>query len=384
MMVLLKHFIRSSLSYRLKRKFLLSLFLYTSSYANSYLKNNFIEDKDSYILSGYVEAYSTKLPFNLFEKQWDLLPQRDSLNTNFATLNYDISYNNSNNIRFGMFREKSVNTIINDGFIDTWYDALQDFNVLLKKSSITTELDTVDIYAEGNFYDTSGLFVQKVISPYRYNYLSLKTKFYYGKEMQYINTVGYNNKSRFELDLEYYYTDDNIVTKNNYQDDIYNGYGYGFDLEYIYYDNIWYIYAGLLNIGANIYWNSITHIYYKFDSDTTYYDEDGYKHSRAFGNGYYEFDIDYKQKIPMYHKLSIDYKINEYLNIGNNLVGYKSANFNEPYIMINKNNHRVKFGYGIEVKNAVFGYYYKNIGIQLSNKIGSNQSNLITTYKITF
>jgi len=356
-----------------KRKFILSLFLFIQyTYASNYSS------------TGYIEAYSDKLSFDIFDEKWEQLPNHNKSNNAFGTIYYDIAYKNNKYLKFGIFREQTLDIIINDGFIKTWYNSSNDFNTLLRKSNIKDDLDTINIYGYANMYDSDGLYLEKSININSNSMISLKTKFYHGKELQYLETKGYNNKNRFELDLDLYYSTQNIVTKNEDHDNNFNGYGYGFDIEYNYNVDKLDIYLSVLNIGAKIKWNSITHMYYKFDSQTVYTGEDGYDHAKAFGNGYYKYDTTYTQKLPLRYKADIKYRIFDNIYLGDSVIANNYSSFNEIYTKYLYANQQYKFGYFIENKLANFGFGYKNFIIEISNKFGSNNKLINLKYKISF
>ncbi len=366
---------------------LLLILIVKHGYASDYLKYNFIEEKNSYISSGYVEAYSDHLPFDIFDDDWDVLPTHHLSNSAFGTLYVDIHYNDNNNFRYGLFSEKSINININDGFIQTWYNATQDFNKFFTKLKdiSTMELNTQDIQGDGSFYDTEGLFLQKIIPLKNNHNLSLKTKFYYADELKELIVRGYNNEVKFFLETNYFYTHEDILLKQENKNNDFNGYGYGFDLEYIYNDDSWYLYVGLLNIGAFIDWKSVTKQHLIFETQNKYKGDDGLSHVDAtiHGDGY-TYDINYKQKLPRYWKSAIVYKYNDSINIGENIIGYKDIYYNESYVIYKQSDIGYKLGYFRENKVANFGIYFKNINIEISNKFGSADTIYNASYDIKF
>lgn len=383
--ILVKHC--SSLSFSLiKKRSLLCvalLFLLSNSVNASYLKNDFRDDANTTHVRGFVELLSDKLVPNIFEKEWQEMPSHNKQNNAFGEVYFDI-YHNFTNFKFGILREQKLKTTINDGFIQTWYYAEKDFTTLLSKSDIGDNLDTIDIEANLNYYDTDGLFIQKIIPFEEHHFLSIKIKFYSATEMQYLDLKGYNSSSRFELGYDYYYAQKNYISKNEDNNKIYTGLGFGVDLEYIYNDDSFYIYGGILNIGSFIEWKNITLMHYDFDSSTKYLGEDGYYHLKAFGIGYYKFDVDYRQKIPMQYRASLDYSVNDDFSLGSNSSGYKDVIFNELYMTHSIYGDRYKVGYMIETENASFGAYFKYISLEISNNFEMSFRSIQASYHIKY
>ena len=364
----------------------LSFFLFSLNiYANDYLKYNFIEKKDTYILSGQIDGYSSSLPFDIFEKDWDSLPSDKKINKAYGKIYFDLGYNSNYDLKVGIFSQKEAYLELNDGFINTWYSATKDWTTLVNKKTFS-DIPSIPIDGYGNYSYTKGIYLQKVLKLSNKHHISAKAKFFAGEQMQDIKTYGYNSETRFNLLVDYYYTDKNIITKSEQHDDSFSGYGYGFDLEYIYQDDRFYIYTGILNIGASIDWDSITYMHYEFDSDNlSKYDPDHPQVKLPLASGYYKFDISYSQKLPRYYKGIVDYKIDDMVSIGDSLFYYdKDLISNELYTSLNLKNSFYKLGYFYENKVVNFGYGYKNINIEVSNKFGTSNTILNGSYKISF
>jgi hypothetical protein len=161
--------------------------------------------------------------------------------------------------------------------------------------------------------------------------------------------------------------------------------GYGMDIEYIYRKNKLYFYGGIFNIGSFIKWKNITYMHYDFNSQMIYMGEDGYNHYRPFASGYYKYNIDFKQKIPMYYKTTIDYKLDDIYNIGLNTDFYSNNSYNELYFTTLLLSSKIKVGYIYENRNIICGINYYNFQFELSNKFGSNHQTVFKgAYKIAF
>ena len=351
--------------------FLASLFLSFGStlFAIDYLENDFRDINNTTHIRGILNPKSDNLALNVFEYEWVVMPQHKKNNTAFGTLYFDMYYN-FNSFKLGVFEERTSSIEANSGFIQTWYKSSKDFNIFLHKNDIGQEIDYTDISGDVNYYDTRGVYLQKVFSLNQYNFLSVKLKFYYANDIQNITLDGYNTKDRFQASFDYYYSDKNYISNNDDHDKNYNGYGYGFDVEYIYNKDKLYIYAGLLNIGGHINWKGISKMHYDFDSETIYLGEDGYNHKRPFGVGKYSYNINYNQELPLFYRGSFDYKVTNNISIGNNLNGYNSVVFNEVYLNTKIYHGRYKVGYIYEIKSFIFGAYFKYFKVEISNNFG--------------
>ena len=308
------------------------------------------------------------------------MPEHQENNTAFGSIYFDLYYN-FKDFKIGVFEERTTAIEMNNGFIETWYKADKDFNVLLHKSDIGSEISYDSILGEANYYHTRGIYIQKVFSLGKYNFLAVKLKYNLAKDIQYLQLNGYNTQNQFQASFDYYYSDENYISHNNMHDKDYKGSGFGLDIEYIFNYKKFYFYAGLLNIKSYIKWKSITKMHYDFDSVTVYKGSDGYNHRKPFGSGKYSYDVDYRQKLPMFYHSAINYEINDYLSIGDNLEGYRSTTFNEIYLNTKILNSRYKIGYIYEAKNLTFGAYFNHLKVEISNRF--SYSNKLLQAKIT-
>lgn len=273
---------------------------------------------------------------------------------------------------------------MNNGFIQTWFEASEDFSTLLNKSDIGNSIDYTKIKGNANYFNTLGFFLQKDFTYKKYHHFAIKSKFYGAKDIEYLKVKGENSNEQFKLSLDYYYSKRNRISKNNSHDNSYSGYGYGFDLEYIYKNKNLYIYSGILNILGTIHWSSISKMHYDLNSNTIYKDDNGFNKVRPFGIGSYKQNINYKQKLPLYYKSTIDYKIANSSYLGNNLIGNKNTIFNEIYLRKEFKNFAFKTGYIIENKNMNFTLAMPNVKIHISNNFSFSNTILQASYKIDF
>ncbi len=367
--------------------------LTTQSYASSYLQNDFRDEIGKTNFQIYVDGKTEQLPLNLFDDTWDQLPKHNEENSAFGTL-YNSLDHTYENFTVGIYQEKNINVNFNDGFINTWFLANQNFAKLLTKTTIGAELNKEIIKAKGEYYYVQGIYFQKIVVPSSNQWLSLKTNLIYGKELQSLNVNGSNSNQRFLLSFDYFYNYKNVISKNKDNLDTDNGLGYGFDVEYIYEKNNLYLYGGLFNLGGKIYWKDITKMHYDFDSKQIYIGDDGYNHLKPFGVGYYEFHTNYTQKLPLYYKATIDYKLNDTFSLGNNLNGYSNIVFNEPYTSVKIGNTIYKLGYVLGNDDATFGVMFekinlfgakiKNLNLEVSNKFGSGNDTMMGRVGFSF
>ncbi len=295
---------------------------------------------------------------------------------------FDTHYINDD-INIGIFRQKSIDISMNSGFIQTLYYSSNDFSTLLNSNNIGNDLTSQTIDANLNYADIQGIFFEKKFDLNSKHSIKTKIKLYQAKNIQYLNVKGSNN-NRFVMSFDYYYSQNNIISKNNNHNDNYSGLGYGVDLEYAYRDDNFYFCLNALNINTYIDWNSITKMHYDFDSQTIYMGDDGFNHIKAFGIGYYEYDIDYKQKIPIRYKAILEYKIDNSISVGDKL-DVNNSIYNELYIKKNYNSSfDVKFGYIYELKNMILGISYKNLAVEISNGFNSSNRIIKAGFKVNF
>jgi hypothetical protein len=364
--------------------FLLFLFLFTISYGSSidYFSNDFRDKNNTIYLTNQTDIKSNKLNIKVFDNKWINLPSHIKSNSIFGYMNFE-AYYTFNNIKLGIMQRKSIDLKVNEGFMQTWDNIDDGFTGLLNQNSIGNSIDNINIKGSVDYIYTKGIFLQKVMN---YHNHSVSTRFNYfnGKDMQYLNINGDNNK-HFKMSLDYYYTKKNRISKNTDHQDNFNGVGYGMDIEYIYRKNKLYFYGGIFNIGSFIKWKNITYMHYDFNSQMIYMGEDGYNHYRPFASGYYKYNIDFKQKIPMYYKTTIDYKLDDIYNIGLNTDFYSNNSYNELYFTTLLLSSKIKVGYIYENRNIICGINYYNFQFELSNKFGSNHQTVFKgAYKIAF
>ena len=384
-MVLLRHYI-SILTNTTKKNLIILLFLcfYSSNlYGLNYLENDFRDRSNSTYLNGILDIKSNSLNINIVEQKWDTLPEHKNINSAYGKLYFDI-YHNFKNIKIGIFKDLNINYKVNSGFIQTLYHAKKDFTTLLNKNDIGNSIEYIDISGYLTYIQSEGFFLQKVISYSQNHFFGLKFKLFKVNEIQYLNTSGSNSSEKFDMSFDYYYSDKNFISKNNLHDDSYKGYGYIFDLEYIYEKENLYIYASILNLNSTIKLNSITHMHYDFDSQTIYKGDDGYNHYKPFGVGYYKYNIDFKYKLPKSYKATINYKLNNTVSIGNNTNIYNDITFNESYIKIKRANYSYKLGYLYENKDIKLSLYFKNITLDITNNFAKSNKIITAGYKVIF
>lgn len=327
-------------------------------------------------MRGIIDPKSNKLLFNVFDHNWDTIPEHEKENYAFGVTYADLYYS-FDSYKIGVFWQKTAVIDMDEGFLETWYYADKDFNTLLHKEDIGSNFQPAHIGGEANYYDSYGIYLQKVYTINKNNFLSLKLKMHYPKVMQYLSVSGYNTQSRFVGGFDYYYSDENYISKSLEKPQNPKGYGYGVDLEYIYKQEDLYIYAGLLNIGGRIHWSGLTKMHYDFDSKTIYKGSDGFNHLKPFGSGRYEYDVSYIQKMPLFYKASLDYQLNDSVSVGNNLAGQEKNVFNEPYVTCKVLQTRFKLGYIYKADTVVFGFFMNHLKLELSNKLGPSNKAII-------
>ncbi len=377
-----------------KLSWILPLFLLTQHLpALDYFENDFRDKNNTTHINTILEIKSNSLPIDVFEKDWDTMPSHKTDNYAFGQLYFDI-YHNFYDFKIGIFKEEKLYFNINDGFIQTWYHAKKDFNTLLHKAEIGNDISYVNIDADINYYDTQGLFIQEIIPLSKNHTFSVKVKLLKAKDLQSLEVYGKNDSQKFQMSFDYYYSDKNHISKNKNHDDIYQGSGYGFDLEYIYDNDKIYFYSGILNLNSYINWESITFMHYDFDSGiypnkcttlgVTYIKDNGYLGCKSFGTGYYKYNINFKQKLPILYKVTLDYKIKDFLSIGNNLDMSENIYFNETYINMRILNSAYKLGYIHENENILLGAYFENIDLSISKDLSTSSKIIQAKLHISF
>jgi len=159
-----------------------------------------------------INLYSDKLYFDVFSHKWEELPSDKSTNRAINFSNMAI-YKNYQKFSIG-YRYRSEGILeINKGFIETWYYASNDFNTLTKKSDIGYFISEPDIYGILNYYQMDSIFYKRFLKNNN-SILSLTFNILRGKQLQYMEVKGNNEKDRFITDIDYYYTDKNLLLKN--------------------------------------------------------------------------------------------------------------------------------------------------------------------------
>lgn len=357
-------------------------FFTTSTYALSYLENDFRDTNTTYHLRILIDAKSNNLHFDVFDHEWINPPPYKKDNYAFGNL-YADTYVKIDSYKLGVFKQELAQIHINDGFIQTWQKSQQNFTTFLGKKDINKELEANLVYGDANYYDAQGIYLQRILNITQNNYLSVKVKLNYADKLQFIQADGYTDSQEFKGKFDYYYRKKNYITNRDDKDGS-AGTGYGLDLEYIYnYKNI-YVYLGIFNLYSFIYWKNVTLMHYDLDSTTIYKGDDGYNHYRPFGKGYYKDNVHLKQKLPEYYKASLNYEFNDYIATGDNLDIYDSILYNEIYINAKVYNGRYKLGYAYENRELLFAAYYKYFAIEISNYFGLSNNILKASCKISF
>lgn len=329
-----------------------------------------------------MDAQSNKLPFNIFDQEWKKIPPHKRSNDAFGQV-YTDAYVDYNGLKFGVFGEKMVQIHINEGFFQTWFYAQKDFLQLLFNKDIYKTIPQNPIDGKATSYNSYGVYVQKVFQPKESHFLSLKLKIHYVDQLHDIKANGYTNDTKFVGNFDYYYSEKNLISKGNTQGNTPQGIGYGIDLEYLYHKDKWYFYLGGYNLGSYIYWKNVTLMHYDFDSDIIYKDTDGYNHYKPFGQGYYKYNLSFKQKLPQYYKTSLNYELNSNLSLGSNVKIYENLYVTEPYINAGFSFLRYKLGYQIQDNTLLFALYHRYFILEISNKFGPSNDALQVQLKIS-
>ncbi len=357
--------------------------LQTQLFALSYYSYDFRDANDTINFSAKIDAQSDKLPFNIFDQEWEEVPAHKKSNNAFAQI-YSDAYYNYGGFKFGVFGEKIAQISINDGFVELLYNSQKDFFQLLASKEIYKTMAQKPIEGEGNYCDAYGVFVQKVFTVQSAHYLSLKAKLNYANDLHHIRANGYTDSEKFVGSFDYVYSKKNLISKNPTLSESPQGLGYGVDIEYVYNRDKLYFYMGAFNVASYVYWKNVTFMHYDLDSEVIYVGEDGYKHYKPFGVGYYEYGVSFKQKLPQYYRASLNYELFENMAIGNNLKAYENVHSNEPYVNLKIYKGRYKLGYQLENKTLLFGAYYKYVNLEVSNKFGFAGNVLQAGVKISF
>jgi len=336
----------------------------------------------NYKIEADLNLYSDKLKLNIFEDKWDKIPSYEPLNraVDFSYISVS-TFDNNKNYEFG-YRYRSEGYIaVNKGFIETWYYASNDFDTLLKMKDVGYYIDEPEIYGILNYLETDSLFY-KIALKGNGSGLFATLNLFRGRSIEYMEVTGFNEEKHFVADIDYYFSDKNFLTSIEDENKDSEGYGLGFDIEFLSLNNQRFnFFAGFYNLGAFIQWKGITRLVYHFDSNTKYVGEDGYYHYRPFGVGRYYFNSSYRQRVPFYGKYKLSYKLYPDFTIGDSAFwNDKGVNFNQLYIK----SHNLKLGYVVENKNFVFGVYGKSFQIELSKNLDTNGKYIKLSSEIEF
>ena len=308
-------------------------------------------------LESDINVYSNRLYLDLFDNKWQKIPSNENMNRAFDYSSLILSFNKKKySLGIGYYSEGLVK--INKGFIQTWYYADNNFNTLLKKSDVGYYITEPKIYELLNYSQFRSVFYKK-----NYKGFSLKFSIIQGKVLQYMKVNGINYKNRFIADLNYYYSDKNILMTNYLKSNNYKGLGYSVD---VFYKKIFPTFEyslGFYNILGAVRWKNIILMKYHFDSDTRYKDENGYYHYRPFGIGRF-IKTDFYQKLPFYISYKFKKLLRKFFIEDEGL--YSSGTRYDSFFLGKK---YFKVGYVPQIKNVIFGIESKNINVELSNNI---------------
>ena len=304
-----------------------------------------------------INIYSDKLYLDVFDSKWNKIPSNEPINRTIDYSNIMFAINKKDySYGIGYFDEGVVK--VNKGFIQTWYYASEDFNTLLKKSDVGYYVTEPNIYGIMNYFQSQALFFQD-----NFKYFNVRFSLLRGKVLQYMKVNGVNTQNHFIADLDYYYSDKNILMKNYVKSNNYKGLGYSLDITTSKKLNSYEVFLGFYNILGAIEWKDIILMRYHFDSNTKYIGDDGYYHYRPFGYGKF-INTDFYQKLPFYLKYKIKKKFKKFFIEDEGLYS-SGARFDTLFI----GKKICKIGYTPQAKNIVFGAEGRNFNIELSNNI---------------
>ena len=326
----------------------------------------------TFSIKGDVNIYSDSLYLDTFDRIWDTIPSKKKMNRLFDYSNIEISFRNKDfTYGIGYFDESVIK--LNDGFIQTWYYASQDFNTLLKKSDVGYYITNPDIYGIMNYSQSQSVFVEK-----NFNYLNVRFSVLRAKEIQYMKVNGKNTQKRFIMDLDYYYAGKNILMERYIKSDNYKGLGYSLDITASKKFNSYEIFLGFFNVIGAIQWKDIILMRYHFDSQTKYIGSDGYYHYRPFGQGKF-IKTDFYQKLPFYFKYKIKKSFKKFFLEDEGMYS-SGARFDTLFI----GKKIFKIGYTPQAKNVVFGINTKHFDIELSNNIKYHSKFIKLNFEFTY
>jgi len=342
-----------------------------------------LDSNNTFHLKTTIDIKSDHPPLDTFEEKWTTLPNHKEQNSIYGDISLQ-SYYNFKEYKIGALKEYSIDISMNSGFIQTWYYANRDFNTLLHKSNIGQSVSSTNIEGYLNYYEVEGFYLQKIWHPKQNHFFSTKLKLLQGKEYQSLDIKGTNTNSRFRTSFDYYYSDKNYISKNNDHTTNYSAKGYGVDLEYIYKSENFYGYLGLYNIFGSLYWDGVSLMHYDLDSKTIYKGDDGYNHQKAFGVGYYKYDINYKQKLNRHTKVELSYNLSENFILNNSTNIYTNSIYNNTAILYKRDNSFYKIGYIQELNKFNLGIYLKYLSVELYNSFDLQKNLLFLNFHCNF
>jgi len=308
----------------------------------------FAEDLNttSFGISGSLDIKSDSLPLNIFEKEWSTLPEHKVSNNAFGGISYEAFWK-IDDLKIGVFEEISIDMFMNDGFIETWFEASKDFSTLLGMRGIGNSLRNFPIQASVDYFESEGLYLEKLFVLNAQQF-SGKIKFHHAKNIQLLRLNGSNQNGDFATTFDYYYTKKNYISKNRSNSDDGSGVGYSVDLEYTSkpFANL-NVYLGIINALSSLKWSGVALMHYDLDSSKPL--------GEPFGVGYYKYNQTFNQTLPIYGKMKIDYELTDNLSIGNNTDANKNTLFNEVYGKTKYREYSFKVGKIIEANQFIFG-----------------------------
>lgn len=361
---------------------MLPLLFSTPLFSFEYLYNDFSDKQTHFRASSYLNAKSNLLTFGEMDENWDTLPEHKHNNRAFGLISHKFTFE-QDGVRVGFFDEQIAQIEANSGFVHTLYSAQKNFFTFLAQEDSYETIAAVPINGKANYLISRGLSLQKVFNLNQIHFFGSTLKLHQGKSFQHFEAQGKNDSNRLLGSMDYYYSEKNYLTGREDQDAS-SGLGYSVDLEYIYKKNNLYLYAAVFNLYSFLYWRDITYLTYDFDSEVIYRDEEGYNNYRPFGKGKYNFNQNFKQRIPQYYKASANYELSPVFALGNIMELYDGVLYNQPYVNVRVGSFRYKIGYVIENKESVFGFYSKYLLAEISNNFGPSNNVLQAKCTIRF
>ena len=329
--------------------------------------------------AGYI--YSDNLKLNTFDNDVEIINYKESNNA-IGNYDLDLNYHYDKYYTVGINKQKNITIFMNDGFIKTWNFVNQNFDKLLNSQQIADSIGNIDIKGHYSLVDSYKIYIEKNI--YHKNHIfKIKLNTIKAKDFQSLQIVGQNKNKHFLLDIDYFYSSKNIITKDKAHKNNYSGSGYSIDLNYKYNYKKFTANISLKDLFGAIYWNNITHMKYVFDSNTRYLGDDGYYHLRGFGQGKYYYNTIYKQKLQIKYDIFLNYKLNNSFLLNNNIIGIEDTYFNHSFITYSKNNFNFSLGKILTTNTKTYGFRYKLFNATYSNT-STNTKSILLSLKIKF